>query len=211
MKCGSGWDRSARGLDGQLQKLRDRLADMRELSLEEMMLIQSDPIDITAYVEDARKVVSGKERLEALVSLAGIVPLIDATKEIADERERMQGSVSHLFGSSTFSTDARKVATRAGLGVGEPSDEAVFTEVVRAFRWRIDLCVKALIYPALEVLMLEHRFDTGFLTDICYESPAVPRGTLACGRVGCGTGFPATSHRPFRCSYPRSSSWCAFT
>ncbi|TNH31765.1 hypothetical protein FHG89_00525 [Micromonospora orduensis] len=78
--------RSARGLDGQLQQLRDRLADIRELSLEEMMLIQSDPIDITQYVEHARKVVSGKKALEALVSLAGIVPLIDATKAMADER-----------------------------------------------------------------------------------------------------------------------------
>ncbi len=140
------------------------------------MLIQSDPIDISSYAEDARKVVSGKEPLEALASLAGIVPLIDAAKEMAGERKRMQGSLSQLFGSSTFSTDARKVATRTGLGVNEPSDEAVFAEVVRSFTWRIDLNVKALIYPALEVLMLEHRFDTGFLEEICNESPAVPPG-----------------------------------
>ncbi|MFG3640779.1 DUF4209 domain-containing protein [Micromonospora sp. NPDC047762] len=168
--------RSARGLDGQLQQLRDRLADIRELSLEEMMLIQSDPIDITQYVEHARKVVSGKEALEALVSLAGIVPLIDATKAMADERERMQGSLSGLFGISTLSADARKVAARAGLGVGQPPDESVFAEVVRSFTLRIDLQVKALIYPALEVLMLEHRFNNGFLADICYESPVVPAG-----------------------------------
>ncbi|MFE9690826.1 DUF4209 domain-containing protein [Micromonospora sp. NPDC005806] len=181
--------RSARGLDGQLQQLRDRLADMRELSLEEMMLIQSDPIDITPFVEDARKRVSGKERLEALVSLAGIVPLIDATKAMAAARERMQGSVSHLFGSSTFSTDARKVATRAGLGVGEPSDEAVFAEVVRSFTWGIDLHVKAFIYPALEALMLEHRFDIGFLTNICYESPAVPPGHVGLWARGLWHGL----------------------
>ncbi|MGC5021405.1 DUF4209 domain-containing protein [Micromonospora sp. DT47] len=181
--------RSARDLDGQLQQLRDRLADIRELSLEEMMLIQSDPIDITRYVEDARKVVSGKEAIEALVSLAGITPLIDATKAMADERERMQGSLSGLLGISTFSTDARRVAARAGLGVGEPPDEAVFAEVVRSFTWRIDLHVKALIYPALEVLMLEHRFSTGFLADICYESPVVPDGHVGLWARGLWHGL----------------------
>jgi len=168
--------RAARGLDGKLQQLRVRLSDIRELSLEQMMRIDSDPIDITSYVHNAREMVSGKERLEALVSLAGINPLIDATQAMADGRERLRGSLSRLIRSSTFSADGRKVATRAVLDGDEPHDDEVFAEVVRSFDFRIVLIVNGLIYPALEVLMLEHRFDTGFLADICYESPVVPSG-----------------------------------
>ncbi|WP_425717015.1 DUF4209 domain-containing protein [Micromonospora sp. DT233] len=166
--------RTTRDLDQRIHYLRNRLADTREISLEEMMRVESDPIDITRYVDGARKRVSGKGRLEALVALSGIAPLIDAKQAIEDERERSRGSLSRLFGSSTFSADGRKVASRPGLGVDEPSDTALFAEVVRSFALGIDLKVKALIYPALEIVMLEHRFDARFLANICHESPVVP-------------------------------------
>ncbi|MBM0276241.1 hypothetical protein [Micromonospora tarensis] len=60
------------------------------------------------------------------------MPLIDDTKAMADERERMQGSLSGLFGISTLSTDARKVAARTGLGVEQPPHEGSIQRCARA-------------------------------------------------------------------------------
>ncbi|MEV4536262.1 DUF4209 domain-containing protein [Asanoa sp. NPDC049518] len=166
--------RSAHGLDDELQQLRRRLGDARELSLEEMHSIESDSVDISLYVERAQKSVTGKERIEALGTLATIAPLIDPATALADARERMQQSISRLFRSSTFSADGRKIAARDGSA--DVSDEAAFDEVVRWFPWRIELTVEALIRPALELIVFEHHFDFGFIAEICAESPVVPQG-----------------------------------
>ncbi len=181
--------RTTHGLDARLQHLRERLADLRTLTLEQMIRIESDPIDITHYVNVARNAVAGKPRLEALARLSGLVPLPDPTSAMATHRELLSRSLARLFGSSTLSADARKVDTRGGVSGNQISDDDVFAEVVRSTAHRVDLAVQALVHPALEVLLLEHRFDIAFLTEICYESPVVPRGHANLWARGLWHGF----------------------
>ncbi|MBQ1028933.1 DUF4209 domain-containing protein [Micromonospora sp. C97] len=166
--------RAAHGLDALLAQLREQLRDARELTLEQMVRIQSDPIDIARYIEQTQRAVTGKSRFEALVTLAGFLPISDPAALMADGRSQLQGSLSRLFGSSTFSADARKVATRNGSGTETITDDEVFAHVVRSFTWRIGLLTQAVIHPALEMLLLEHRFDLAFLAEICTDSPLVP-------------------------------------
>jgi hypothetical protein len=172
--------RAAHGLDALLAQLREQLADARELTLEQMVRIQSDPIDIARYIDQTQRAVTGKPRFEALATLAGFLPISDPAALMADSRAQLQGSLSRLFGSSTFSADARKVATRNGSGSDTITDDEVFAHVVRSFTWRIGLLTQAVIHPALELLLLEHRFDLAFLAEICTDSPLVPpeRGYL---------------------------------
>lgn len=172
--------RAAHGLDALLAQLREQLADAREMILEQMVRIQSDPIDIARYVYQAQRAVTGRSRFEALAALAGLLPISDPKTVMADSRSELQGSLSRLFSSSTFSADARKVATHNGSGTGAITDDEVFAHVIRSFTWRIGLLTEAVIHPAVELLLLEHRFDLAFLAEICNDSPLVPpeRGYL---------------------------------
>jgi len=168
--------RSTHGLDSLLRDLRDRLADVRELTLEQMRTLKSGSVDIARHIQLARDSVSGKSRIDALRTFVGITPLIDAAIVTAETRDRMDKSIFHMATLSTFSTDGRKVAARAGRGAKEFSDEVVFAEVVRSFSGRVGLLVQALILPASEVMTFEHRFDLDFLAQICHESLVVPQG-----------------------------------
>ena len=79
------------------------------------MRIQSDPIDLSDAVTFARTSVSGHEdRFHALAAFATLVPSMDADRTRDSAAKLLEGSLSHLFGSSTYSRDARKVAASPG-------------------------------------------------------------------------------------------------
>ncbi|MCL8027347.1 DUF4209 domain-containing protein [Nocardioides bruguierae] len=168
--------RSAHGVEPWLRSLQALLADVREESLEQMMVISSDPIDITAIVAQSQAFVVGRTRLDALIRLTSVARLTDLDQAVIDERTRLTGSLSQLFGGVTYSHDARKVATHGGLSGAELTDDVVEAELVGSFPQRIGLTVQAQIYPALQTIAFEHRWDLPFLTMLCVESPLVPPG-----------------------------------
>lgn len=164
--------RQEHGLDARLRELRTRLDDMREATLEAMVSIDGDSVDLSEYVAHAQARVSGEEPFEALVAFANIAPLIDKDEAHAEARRLMAGSVSALFPRATFSSDGRKVAASGGI------DDAnnVWSDVVRNFAIRVNLMTAGLVLPARERLIVEHRYQLEFLTQLCVESPTVPPG-----------------------------------
>lgn len=168
--------RASRGLEPWLAQLRAALAEMRAVSVEEMETIRTDPVDVSALVDQSRIAVAGFDRLEALARLAGSSPLIDAAAALSEAQQQSTGGIVRIFGNITLSGDARKVAAQDGVAGRSLSDEEAFLEVVSSFTHRIGLVVQAQIYPALEVVTFEHRYDLEFLTRLCLESPTVPSG-----------------------------------
>lgn len=129
----------------------------------------------------ARERVSGRtNRFEALALFATLVPPLDADRVRADAESLVEGSPSHIFGSATFSRDGRKVAAREGSTRG-PNGPAVEDEIVRHVAIHAEITAQGSIFPALEVLMSEHRYDRGFITALrsCSMWPraAALRGT----------------------------------
>lgn len=164
------------GIDERVDDLRRRLDDNRQATLEAMVAFESDPVDITEYVSEAQRTVSGLPRLEALVRLAVIHPLIDAEQAFKDARESLQEmTLSRLFGHATYAADGRKVAGGDG-GVGDPDEAEQWSAVLRTFTFRVDLTTQALITPALDVISSEHRYDMALLRRLCWDSPTVPQG-----------------------------------
>lgn len=102
------------GLVELLDELRVRLRESRESSME-MMRIESDPIDLTDAVSYARMQVSGHaDRFDALAAFALLTPPMDASSTRENAAKMLKGSISHIFASSTFSSDFRKVAASPG-------------------------------------------------------------------------------------------------
>lgn len=164
------------GLDGLIDDLRIRLRESRESSMEQMMRIQSDPVDLTDAVSYGRSQVSGHaDKLDALAAFATLAPPLDEASTRENAEKMLEGAISHLFGSSTFSSDFRKVASRPGSS-GQADEDEVWAEMVRMVYFHSQLLGKGIVQPAQEVLTTEHRFSRQFMVSLCEESPTVPVG-----------------------------------
>lgn len=168
--------RLANGLDVFIDALRIRLSESRESSMEQMMRIQSDPVDLADAVSYARSQVSGHpDKFDALATFAMLAPPMDEVSTRANAENMLVGSISHSFPSSTFSSDFRKVASSPGSS-GQPDEIAVWAEIVRTVHLNAQLLGTGVIRPAQEVLTTEHQFSRQYMASLCLESPTVPEG-----------------------------------
>ena len=137
--------RDAHGLEARLGELRRRLGESRETSLEQMVRLRSESIDLAEHIQFARARVAGKSPFEALTLLSVIHPLIDAEQAHATAEKHLAGSIVHLLGRSTFAQDGRKVAASPGARPGVTDPDAIRAEVVRSFGTRSDMIGMAFI------------------------------------------------------------------
>ena len=164
------------GLDELIDDLRIRLRESRESSIEQMIRIQSDPVDLTDAVSYARSQVSGHaDKFDALAAFATLAPPLDEASTRETAAKMLEGAISHMFGSSTFSSDFRKIASRPGSS-GQADEDEVWAEMVRTVFFHSQLLGKGIIQPAQEVLTTEHRFSRQYMVSLCVESPTVPEG-----------------------------------
>lgn len=164
------------GLDELIDDLRTRLRESRESSIEQMIRIQSDPVDLTDAVSYARSQVSGHaDKFDALAAFATLAPPLDEASTRETAAKMLEGAISHMFGSSTFSSDFRKIASRPGSS-GQADEDEVWAEMVRTVFFHSQLLGKGIIQPAQEVLTTEHRFSRQYMVSLCVESPTVPEG-----------------------------------
>jgi len=181
--------RAGRGIEDLIVELRTRLASSREVALEAMMRIESDPVDLTDHVAHARSCVSGKSSAwEALVAFATLMPPMDAEQTRASAKKLVEGSISRLFGSSTFSRDGRKVAARQG-SVGELDEAAIWAEIVRTVAVQSQMVAQGMILPAQQVLTLEHVYSRELMTRISADSPVIPEGHAHLWGAGLALGL----------------------
>ncbi len=179
--------RIAKGIEELIVDLRDRLHGSREMTIENMMRTSSEPVDLTEAVSYARERVSGHaDKFEALAAFATLVPPMDAGAVRVAAAKVVDQSIQHIFSSSTFSRDARKVAARDG-STRAPQDPAVESEIVQNVTIHAQIAAHGLIRPALELLMLQHRYDRDYMVALCAESSTVPEGHA--GLWGAGLAF----------------------
>jgi hypothetical protein len=177
--------RKTKGLDVRLVELRAKLDDTREATLEAMVTITGESIDLTQPVAHAEAAVSGKGRFEALSRLAVIAPLLDLDDALAEAEARQDGTLAGLFPRATFTGDRRKVAASSG----REHPGYLWTEVVRSFRQRVELATVGLILPAKDRLMDEHHYPVDYLASLCLESPLVPPNRSNLWARGLSHGF----------------------
>lgn len=181
--------RLANGIDDLVDELRRRLHASRETTLEIMIPITSGPIDLTDAVSYARETVSGHaDPFKALAVFATLAPPLDADRVRTSVEESLEGSLSHIFGSSTYSRDARKVASREA-GAHQPNEQAIEEEIVRHVTLHAQITAQGLIWPALEILTYQHRYDRSYMTALCAESATVPEGHAALWGAGLAFGL----------------------
>ena len=186
--------RATHRADERMVELRAKLSEAGAKSLDEMSVIQSPGVDISQLVENARNSVKGKPALEALKAFANLHRGADAksTRESALKRIR-EHPLQALFPATVISRDGRVIAKRSGMTMGSTltdDDEVVIrAEMIRDYGILCAIVVQGDIWPAHEVLLLEHRLREADFTNLAKQSPIVPEGREGLFGKGLFAGY----------------------
>lgn len=172
-------ERNTHRVDERIAELHKHLSDAGAKSLDEMGRITSPTIDISEIVETAISAVKGKPTLDALAAFANIYRGARAEK-IREFSEKMlrEHPLQALFAATHMSRDGRVIAKRPGIGFGDVNSgeykTTLWAEMVKHYGMELGLAVQGEIWPALEILRLEHRLRTEDFIAITSRSPIVP-------------------------------------
>jgi len=174
-------ERVAHRVDERIAELHKSLNEAGKRSLDEMSVINSPSIDITELIESARNAVRGKSAIDALTAFANIYSGARAV-QIREVSEKMlrEHPLQALISATHMSRDGRVIAKRPGMGLddaeSDDSQAAIWAEMVKQYGMELGLAVQGDIWPALEVLALEHRLRESDFVAIASRSPIVPKG-----------------------------------
>lgn len=173
-------ERATHRVDERISELRVHLNDSGERSLGEMGMIRTPGVDITQIVENARKSVTGKSAQEALLAFVNLYGGANAEELRSSALERMrQYPLQSLFSATVMSRDGRVIAKRPAMSLGgeltEDDEIAIRAEMIRDYGTLVSIVAQGDIWPALEVLLLEHRLRESDFLDLARHSPLVPK------------------------------------
>ncbi|EMF4670793.1 DUF4209 domain-containing protein [Providencia stuartii] len=173
-------ERSAHQVDERIAELRVHLNNSGERAIGEMELIQTSEVDLTQNIEKARESVTGKSAQNALLAFANLHRGVNAEKLRNSTLERMrQHPLQSLFTATLMSRDGRVIAKRPAMGLGgeltEDDKIAIRAEMIHDYGILVSIVVQANIWPALEVLLLEHRLRESDFIELARYSPIVPK------------------------------------
>ena len=168
-------------VDERLAELHRHLSDSGEKSLNEMGQVSTPGIDISELVENAQNAVRNKSVTDALKAFANIQHGANA-KQLREQtiRQLREHPLSALFPATMMSREGRVIAKRPGMSFGSsPSDGDEITirdEMIRNYGIFVSIAVQGGIWPALEIMLLEHRLREDDFVSLASQSPIIPKG-----------------------------------
>jgi len=168
-------ERPPHKVDERVAELYARLSDAGEGALAEMGIIKWPSTDISKTVESARNAVRGKSITEALLSLANIHGGFHV-EELRSESDQMLRAhpLQALFPATHISRDGRVISKRQGGFEAEDYQATVWAEMIRHYSMQTSFVVQGMIWPALEVIAMEHRIKEWDFISLARRSPIVP-------------------------------------
>ena len=172
-------ERNTYQVDGNIAELHKRMNDAGAKSFDGMFMIQSPPVDISDIVKQAVDAVKGKSTIDALAAFANISQGERAADiRMFSEKSIREYPVSALFAATHRSHDGRVIAKCPGMGFGNTESEeykaTVWAKMIEHYKLGLSLAVQSGIWPALEILRLEHRLREDDFISIASNSPIVP-------------------------------------
>lgn len=175
--------REANGIDEIIRSLRKKLEATGIATLGEMATVRSPGMDITKQQAQAKAHVSGKTSVEeAILFFTGLVQPHSILGYEAAARKNLQNPpIMAMSPSVHMALDGRVVAKIPGLnmGVGEDDPKNKQTlehQTLKVFSTQIHIAVQAIVLPALNTLIVEHRLSRDLIQSLCEQSPIVPEG-----------------------------------
>lgn len=174
-------ERAIHSVDERIIELHRQMNAASEESVSQMGIIKTPSIDIAELIDNARQSVTGKTLAEALFAFANIYPGIRFAKHKASSEKILQQSLfSRFFASTHISKDGRVIARQPARGLGDESADceniALWSQMVRDYQIQIEIVVQGEIWPAHEVLLLEHRLTENDFISLAQQSSIIPTG-----------------------------------
>ena len=175
-------------------EITNRMAELQSLlykagveARNEMQLIQTPEVDVSQIMERARESVRGKgDKMEALRAFATIREPINVSQLRESSRQLVtQHPLLQIFPIQHFASDGRIIHRNAA------SDEkgAILFRMAQMYVCHVRLVTQARILPAMQVLLLEHRFSQSEIIMFTSGSPFVPLGRKLLFGKGLFAGF----------------------
>ena len=173
-------ERTTHGVYERIAELRECLNESGKKSLDEMDAIDIPGQDIGQIVENARNAVRGKgleEALKAFVNLSRT----NAKKLRESTIKNLEHFIAHrLFPTTFMNRDGRvaaKMPSMSSSPIPSDGDEMVIrSKMVENYCIHVSLAVCGRIWPAQEILLLEHRLREADFVNLAKQSPIVPIG-----------------------------------
>ncbi|WP_420209363.1 DUF4209 domain-containing protein [Candidatus Electronema sp. JC] len=172
-------ERNTYQVDEKIAELHKRMNDAGARSLNDINIFQAPPIDISAIVEDAVNAAKGKSVIDALASFANICQGARAANiSESSERNIREHPLPVLFGATNRSREGSVIAKCPSMGFGDAESEeyktTLWAKMIDQYLIYIEIAVQSGIWPALEILRLEHRLREEDFLSIASNSPIVP-------------------------------------
>ena len=167
-------------VDQRISELRRRLNEAGLQSLEEMSTVESPTMDLTQFVDDARRRVRNKTTQEAIRQFSNLFR-VRASELQKSAVESLTATPFRALVPRTLMTHDGRAAARTPGFIGRPSSEgdetAIEAEMIQ-FHYEplVNIAVMGYILPAMDVISLEHRVGEGDFIQLARLSPIVPPG-----------------------------------
>jgi hypothetical protein len=172
-------ERALFNVDERIAACHKELDAAGKQSLEEMMRIESPGVDVTAEVARSEAAVRGQPAMDALFNFASISRGAKAASIRSAAEEMLRNSPFRaLISGSHLAGDGRVIAKTPGVDFDNPKsfETTVWAEMIRHYGIHMQVEVQAAIWPALQVLVHEHRLVQEDFAEIAGQSPVVPHG-----------------------------------
>lgn len=181
------------------EKGLDRLCDQAKIEYEaavkkgaeSMTRIQTTSVDISKTSRQAKDFVAGQEQGEALLRFVGLVDIRQSDVERCAAKLLASSITAKIMASKSVTPDGRVVAIAP---VDSCVDDAAHQkrlqmEVVRYAAFEVQFQCGAVLKPAYDVIVAEHRLTLKDFTDIVEESPLIPKWHKRIYAEGLYLGF----------------------
>ena len=179
-------ERTIHRVDARITELRVLHREARENSSVEMKMVRTPEVNIAQLVENARNAVKGKAQIDALrafVSLTGDLNVGEIKKAAIENRHKYP--LSHLFPRHLIGRDGRTIAKET-----EDVEQSTLFNMIRDYYLiHINLAVRGSIWPALQILLLEHPLREVDFYYLAAQSPIVPIGRKELFGKGLFAGY----------------------
>ena len=171
--------RAALNVEERLAEVHRLMSEAGENSLGEMARIYSDGVNLAELVERTVTEVRGKELGEAMKAFTVLKTRTIAERRAAAETALRTTPLRRLFGSCHIRSDGRVVARLPAIDFDDRDSadyqSVLWAEMLAHYRVEVQVTVHAIILPALEVILLEHRITERELIELAYASSIVPQ------------------------------------
>ena len=160
--------------DSMLDEIQKKVRSLRARFYDEVSPVQSQTVDISSFVEHAKKQVEGKSYRKAIAAfLFSIYPTENLSKIREDAEESIKNSpLRRFFFEQRLNSDGRTVTSRKPSfsieNAGQASEEEIERQMIENYRiCCVPWIVHSTLLPALDQITQEHHIRESDILEIC--------------------------------------------